>query len=81
VITRSGHAHTVQVWRSIWPRIRGYFYRYGRRRHLKVIADEHRELLAALQSRDPAVVLEVLERHIAVPTAPEAADATAGRGA
>jgi DNA-binding GntR family transcriptional regulator len=67
VITASGHTHTAQVWRSIWPRIRAYFFRYGRRRDLREIAEEHRELLEAVQSRDPALVLDVLERHIAVP--------------
>ncbi len=32
------------------------------------MVDEHRDLLAALQSRDPALMLEQLERHIAVPS-------------
>ena len=67
VIAASGQTHTVQIWRTIWPRIRAYFYRYGRARDLEQMVDEHRELLAALQSRDPKRVLEVLERHIAVP--------------
>ena len=30
VIAASGQTHTVQIWRTIWPRIRAYFYRYGR---------------------------------------------------
>ncbi len=30
VISASGQTHTVQIWRTIWPRIRAYFYRYGR---------------------------------------------------
>jgi DNA-binding GntR family transcriptional regulator len=67
VIAASGQTHTVQIWRTIWPRIRAYFYRYGRARDLEQMVDEHRELLAALQSRDPKQVLSVLERHIAVP--------------
>ena len=67
VIGASGQTHTVQIWRTIWPRIRAYFYRYGRARDLEQMVDEHRELLAALQSRNPKRVLEVLERHIAVP--------------
>jgi DNA-binding GntR family transcriptional regulator len=70
VIKRSGQTHTAQVWRSIWPRIRGYFLRYGRRRDLTMIADEHRELLAALQTRDRKVVLAPLRRHIDVPAPP-----------
>jgi DNA-binding GntR family transcriptional regulator len=68
VITSSGQTHTVQIWRSIWPRIRAYFYRYGREKDLTTMVDEHRDLLAALQSRDPALMLEQLERHIAVPS-------------
>jgi DNA-binding GntR family transcriptional regulator len=67
VIAGSGRLHTMQVWRSIWPRIRNYFIRYGRFRQLDSIVDEHRELLAALQSRDREQTLAVLERHIDVP--------------
>ena len=29
VLSRSGQPHTTQVWRSIAPRIRAYFFRYG----------------------------------------------------
>ena len=68
VISLSGQTHTVQIWRSIWPRIRAYFFRYGRGKSLGTMVDEHRELLAALQSRDQALVLRVLEQHIAVPS-------------
>jgi DNA-binding GntR family transcriptional regulator len=67
VISTSGQTHTLQIWRSIWPRIRAYFYRYGRGRSLEVMADEHRQLLEAMQTRDPKIVLDLLERHIAVP--------------
>ena len=57
VIAASGQTHTVQIWRTIWPRIRAYFYRYGRGQDLGRMVDEHRELLAALQSRDPERML------------------------
>lgn len=67
VIAGSGRPHTMQVWRSIWPRIRNYFIRYGRFRQLDTIVDEHRELLDALRSRDHDGTMAVLERHIAVP--------------
>lgn len=67
VIAGSGRPHTMQVWRSIWPRIRNYFFRYGRFRSLDTIVEEHRELLEALRGGDPERMLEVLERHIAVP--------------
>lgn len=72
VISTSGQTHTLQIWRSIWPRIRAYFYRYGRGRSLEVMADEHRQLLEAMQTRDPKIVLDILERHIAVPVPPPA---------
>jgi DNA-binding GntR family transcriptional regulator len=77
VISTSGQTHTLQIWRSIWPRIRAYFYRYGRGRSLEVMADEHRELLEAMQTRDPKIVLELLERHIDVPAPPEPEPAAA----
>lgn len=75
VIVRSGNTHAAQVWRSIWPRIRGYFFRYGRSRDLKTMADEHRELLVALQTRDPKLVRALLEQHIDVPAPDDVADA------
>lgn len=68
VVSASGRTHTVQLWRSIWPRMRGYFYRYGRYSSLDRIVEEHRELLAALQTRDRPTVLARLEEHIAVPS-------------
>ena len=58
----------MQIWRTIWPRIRAYFFRYGRGKSLDTMVVEHRELLAALQSREPELMLEVLDRHIAVPS-------------
>jgi DNA-binding GntR family transcriptional regulator len=72
VISASGQLHTVQIWRTIWPRIRAYFYRYERSRSFEDTVEEHRALLAALQTRDPAIALAQLERHIDVP-APKAA--------
>lgn len=66
VMESADQQHALQIWRSIWPRIRAYFYRYGHGRVLEVMADEHRELLAALQTRDPVSVMSQLERHIVV---------------
>jgi DNA-binding GntR family transcriptional regulator len=43
-------------------------------RNLDVIVEEHRELLAAVQTRDPDVVLPLLDEHIAIET-PEGARA------
>jgi DNA-binding GntR family transcriptional regulator len=66
LLERAGQPHAAQVWRSIAPRIRAYFFRYGRQGDLKRIASEHRDLLAALQTRDPDVIVRALEQHIAV---------------
>lgn len=68
VLERANQPHTAQVWRSIAPRIRAYFFRYGRASNLQRIASEHAELLTALQTRDPETILGALERHIAVVT-------------
>jgi DNA-binding GntR family transcriptional regulator len=70
VISSASQPHTAQIWRSIWPRIRAYFFRYGRTASLEVMVDEHRELLDVLQTRDEARVLRQLERHIVVRTPP-----------
>ena len=67
VILASGQLHTLQIWRTIEPRIRAYFYRYERHRSFEETVEEHRELLEALQTRDPATVIAQLERHIDVP--------------
>jgi len=66
MLERSGQPHAAQVWRSIAPRIRAYFFRYGRQGNLKRIASEHRDLLEALQTRDTDVIGRALEQHIAV---------------
>ncbi|HUQ23173.1 MAG TPA: GntR family transcriptional regulator [Gaiellaceae bacterium] len=72
VISASGQLHTVQLWRTIWPRIRAYFYRYERFRSFEETVEEHRELLEALQTRDPEIALAVLQRHIDVAAPPAA---------
>ena len=79
VIGASGQTHTVQIWRTIWPRIRAYFYRYGRGQDLGRMVDEHRDLLAALQSRDSERMLGVLAQHIDVPSPPPAPAPSNGR--
>ncbi len=76
VIAASGQLHTMQIWRTIWPRIRAYFYRYERHRPFEETVEEHRELLAALQTRDPETVVAQLERHIDVPAPSVAARAS-----
>lgn len=66
VLEYAGRPHTMQVWSSIAPRIRVYFHRYGRAGNLERIADEHQDLLSALQTRDADTILVALEKHIAV---------------
>jgi DNA-binding GntR family transcriptional regulator len=68
VLSRSGQPHTTQVWGSIAPRIRAYFFRFGREADLSRIAVEHGQLLAAFQAGDPDVLMEAVERHITVRT-------------
>lgn len=65
VISRSGHPHCLQIWKTIEPRVRAHF-----RRDAPVhpspfeLPEEHQELLDALRTRDEATVLAVIERHI-----------------
>jgi DNA-binding GntR family transcriptional regulator len=66
MLERAQQPHTAQVWHSIAPRIRAYFYRYGRTADLARIAFEHGELLTALQTRDADTIGAALEQHIAV---------------
>ena len=80
VILASGQLHTLQIWRTIEPRIRAYFYRYERFRSFEETVQEHRALLAALQTRDPAIALAQLELHIDVPAPPAAPKVKAKRG-
>lgn len=64
VLSRSGQPHTAQVWGSIAPRIRAYFFRYGRDADLSRIAIEHGQLLAAFQGGDHDTLMTAVERHI-----------------
>jgi DNA-binding GntR family transcriptional regulator len=68
LLEHSGQQHAAQEWRSIAPRIRAYFFRYGRTSNLAQIAFEHGELLTALQTRDPDTIAAALEQHITVRT-------------
>jgi len=72
VIAAARQPHTMQIWRTIAPRIRTYFYRYERFRSFEETVAEHRLLLEALQTRQHEIVLAQLERHIDVPAPPDA---------
>jgi DNA-binding GntR family transcriptional regulator len=70
VLAHSGQQHSSQLWGAIAPRIRAYFFRYGRVSDLARIASEHNDLLVAMQTRKPSVLTRALEAHIAVPVPP-----------
>lgn len=67
VLELSELPHTTQIWRSISPRMRVYFYRYDRDRDLFGVVEEHRNLHAALASGRRRAVERVLDEHIRVP--------------
>lgn len=65
ILARSAQPHCAQIWRTISPRVRAYFYRCGPRHHaLTDIAEEHRDLLAAMRTGDTVRVMATLEPHI-----------------
>jgi DNA-binding GntR family transcriptional regulator len=66
VLELSELPHTTQIWRSISPRMRVYFYRYDRDRDLHGVVDEHRSLHGALRSGDLDHLDALLEEHIVV---------------
>ena len=69
VLGRSNQPHCLQIWRTISPRVRAYFYRCGPRHHaLTDIADEHADLIAAMRTRDLDRTLAVLDPHILAET-------------
>jgi DNA-binding GntR family transcriptional regulator len=70
VLAHSGQPHSAQLWGAIAPRIRAYFFRYGRVGDLERIAKEHSDLLAAMQTRKTTVWTRALEHHIAVQVPP-----------
>lgn len=65
VIERSGQPHCLQIWRSIEPRVQAYFRRDApAHQRGEEIAEEHDELLQALQACDETQMLETLSRHV-----------------
>ena len=65
VLARSQQMHCAQIWRTISPRVRAYFYRCGpRHQALTDIAEEHRELVDVMRTGDTERVLAALEPHI-----------------
>lgn len=65
VIAAAGHTQSLQVWRLIQPRVRAYFLRdAGHHDDPASVVRQHRELLAALRSGDPARAGVAAEEHI-----------------
>jgi DNA-binding GntR family transcriptional regulator len=65
VLERSQQPHCVQIWRTILPRVRAYFYRCGPMHPTPTdIAEEHQELLETLLTHDIEQVLTLLDKHI-----------------
>jgi DNA-binding GntR family transcriptional regulator len=64
-VEASGSRHSIQLWHSILPRIRLQLSRLTpRQRDLHYVAEEHEELLRALQQGDAAKLSFVLKEHI-----------------
>lgn len=67
MIERSEQLHCIQLWRTIQPRVRTYFYRWGPMHPTPTdIADEHQEFFDILVTRDIDRVLALMDKHILV---------------
>lgn len=65
VVVRAGHPHCEQLWRTIEPRVRGYFTRDAPAHHdPRAVAEQHQQLLNALLSGDERRLLDEVDRHI-----------------
>jgi DNA-binding GntR family transcriptional regulator len=65
VVERAGQPHSLQLWRTIEPRVRAHFRRDApAHRDPLAVADQHQELLDALKAGDEAALMDAVERHI-----------------
>ncbi|WP_314173907.1 GntR family transcriptional regulator [Streptomyces winkii] len=65
LVEAAGSVHAMQLWSGIESRLRLQFYGFGHPEHrLREIADEHRDLLDALRSKDVAKVDAALREHV-----------------
>lgn len=67
VIVASGHMHTLQIWRTILPRVRAHFLRDApRHANPHEIPEQHRALLETLRSGDREAAERIVVEHIGV---------------
>jgi DNA-binding GntR family transcriptional regulator len=69
VMSRSGQPHTTQIWGTIAPRMRAYFYTHLRealptQEQLLSVATSHRDLFDAMVSRNRETVASLLVEHM-----------------
>jgi DNA-binding GntR family transcriptional regulator len=69
VMSRSGQPQTIQIWGTIAPRMRAYFYTHLRdvmpsKEQLDRVPGDHRALFDALVARDRGRVAALLHKHV-----------------
>lgn len=65
VIERADQPHSLQLWRTIEPRVRAHFRRDAPAHvNPEEVAAQHQELLDALRAGEEKTVLNTVERHI-----------------
>ena len=72
VLKISGQVHCLQIWRTLSPRVRAYFYRWNHKKPaLDAEVEEHRRLLEVFRSRDIVRIHAHLRKHILVEPSPD----------
>lgn len=66
LLEKSGEPNALQIWRTIVPRIRAYFFRHGLYRNTSVFRAEHAAVLEAILDGDVSNALAVLRDHLEV---------------
>jgi DNA-binding GntR family transcriptional regulator len=70
IVERAKLPHLEQIWNSITPRMRVFFFRNSSTHaSLDELVTEHRDLLDAMRSGNEERLMQELERHILVPIA------------
>ena len=67
VMARSEQIHAIQIWNTISPRVRAFFYKTTpHHRQLIDVAQEHRDLVRTMRSADDRALKRMLHEHILV---------------